>query len=388
MPRRRLPNDRRRNSPENRDSGNDRNSPESRDGEDGLSEYFSEISEDIRDERDERRAYRDAYFREEAEDRRLDRGIRGDRYYEVDREELIDQRDDRRERRSLDREEQVDLHGDRRERRAIDREKRLEQRYDRLQDREIGDRVRLQRTAFLGGAFASEEDRAFRRIMEREAREEKLGQYHQLIQQCEDRIKEYHMIEDWLNDIRQSDFNTDTMEQVRSEVREQKLQLLTRRSENDLLTEQSNWNAEERKVLKSLTELTAFEESVYDDVLIACDTAELKNLESALQTVRFCGSQAGEALKSIPQLAAGQKRSYSSADANRSIMRFGFMGLKYSGFVAPLMFVGGCIAGDGFAVGQGFGAALLTVLIGGGAGAAFGYFKWKSEGGDDLDFSL
>ena len=358
-----------RNSPEYRGSRNDRNNPESWDDGDGFFEYFREAMGGMRDERDDRRAYRDAYFREEAEDRRLDRDIRGDRYFEVDREELLDQRDDRRQRR------------------AIDREELLDQRDDRQEEREIGDRVRLQRTALFGGIFASEEDRQFRKIKEREARERKLGQYQQLIQQCEDRIKEYHMMEDWLDEIRRSDFNSDTIEQVRSEVREQKLQLLTRRSENDLLTGQGNWNAEERRVLKNLTELTAFEESVYDDVLIACDTAELKNLESAQQTVRFCGSQAGEVLKRIPQLAAGQKRSYDNSDANQSVMRFGLMGLKYSGLVAPLMFIVGCVAGSGFAVGQGFGAALLTVLIGGGAGAAIGYFKWKGGSGDDLDLS-
>ncbi len=335
MPRRRLPNDR-RNS----------NDPENEGSKDVFSEYIEEATEDLRDEREERGAYRDSYYREEAEDRRTDRNIRGDRYYEIDREELLDKRDDRR------------------------------------QEREIDDRVRLERTAFLGGVFASKEDRAFRRIMEREVREEKLGQYQQLIQQCQDRIKEYHMMEDWLDDIRRSDFNTETIEEVRTEVREQKLQLLTRRSQNELLTERSNQNAEERKILKSLTDLTVFEESVYDDVLIACDTAELKNLESALETVRFCGAQAGDVLRVIPRLAAGQKRNYDNSDALQSILQVGLTGAKYAGLVAPVTFIGACLAGDGFFnVGQGFSAAILTVMIGGAVGGAIGYFKWKEGEG-------
>ena len=331
MPRRRFPNDR-RNS----------NNPENEGSKGVFSEYIEEATEDLRDEREERGAYRDSYYREEAEDRRTDRNIRGDRYYEIDREELLDERDDRR------------------------------------QEREIGDRVRLERTAFLGGVFANKEDRAFRRIMEREVREGKLGQYQQLIQQCQDRTKEHHMMEDWLDDIRRSDFNTDTIEEVRTEVREQKLQLLTRRSQNELLTERSNRNAEERKILKSLTDLTVFEESVYDDVLIACDTAELKNLESALETVRFCEAQAGDVLKTIPRLAAGQKRNYDNSEALQSILQVGLTGAKYAGLVAPVTFIGACVAGDGFFnVGQGFSAAILTVMIGGAVGGAIGYFKWK-----------
>ena len=177
---------------------------------------MGEAAEDLRDEREERGASRDAYYREEAQDRRLDRGIRGDRYSKFEREELIDER------------------------------------YDRRQEREIDDHVRLQRSAFLGGVFASEEDRAFRRIVQRESREEKLDQYRELIQQCEDRIREYHTMEDWLDEIKRSGFEADTIEQVRAEARERRLSFITQQSQVGLLTERTNWTEEERKVLNDL----------------------------------------------------------------------------------------------------------------------------------------
>ena len=306
---------------------------------------MGEAAEDLRDERQERGASRDAYYREEAQDRRLDRGIRGERYQDFEREELVDQREDRR------------------------------------QERDIDDQVCLKRTAFLGGAFASEEDRAFRRIVEREVREEKLVQYQELIRQCQDRIREYHTVEDWLDEIRRSDFNADMIEKVRTQAREDRLQFVTRRSQGQLLAERSNWNEEERKVLRNLAELTEFEESAYDDVLLACDNAEPEKLETALETMRFCEIRAGEVLKRIPRLATQQNHKYDNADSLRYVLQFGMTGAKYAAFAAPVMFIGGCLAGDGFAVGTGFSTALFTVMLGAAGGAVFGYFKGKVEGG-------
>jgi hypothetical protein len=317
---------------------------------------MGEAAEDLRDEREERGASRDAYYREEAQDRRLDRGIRGDRYSKFEREELIDER------------------------------------YDRRQEREIDDHVRLQRSAFLGGVFASEEDRAFRRIVQRESREEKLDQYRELIQQCEDRIREYHTMEDWLDEIKRSGFEADTIEQVRAEARERRLSFITQQSQVGLLTERTNWTEEERKVLNDLAYVRE-EESVYDDILRACDTADPDKLESALANLKACVADVGDVLRRIPRLAAGQQRKYNNSDSLGQVLQGGLTGGKYGVFATPVTFIGGCVAGlagGGFLAGlsTGFTIAILTVPIGFAVGGAIGFFKWKAENRDHFHSSL
>ncbi len=384
MPRRRVPNNR-----------GDRDDRDQRRNTDGESEYFAESAEDVRDaredrkdDREDRRASRDAFYREEAADRRLGRDIKEDTYYEINREELLDQRDDRR----LERE--------------FGREELLEEQEDRRRAREVQDRVLLRRGSSI---FASDEEVELRRIVERDLRQEKVSQYQQLIQQCKDRIREFHTMEDWLDEIKQSGFEADTREKVRVEARERRLSFLTEQSQVGLLNEHNNWNAEERKVLNDLAYVTEQEDSVYDDILRACDTADPDKLESALANLRACEADAGEVLRRIPRLVTGQQRrddklggirpilsrvvprkadrqepSYDDSDAIRSVLRGCLAGAKWGAIASPIAFLGGCavgIATDGFfaGFGQGLTWAILTPIIGGALGGAIGFFNFKGR---------
>ena len=314
----------------------------------GIDEYYGEAAEDRREEREDTRDARRSFYREEAEDRRLNRQIRADTYQEFQREELLDQREDRRE------------------------------------EREISDRVRLERGSRFGGVFATEEDRAFKQIQDRRAREEKREKYRELIQQCEDRQREYHQTEDWLHAIKRSDFSQEVIAEVRTQVRELQRESLAHAVQTRLLNEQVNWNEEERRVIGDLGRVSELEERIYGDVLRACDDKDPNKLDYALDNVRACDANVRELLRRIPDLAAEQQREveysgqfgYVIQGVGRTFRRFWLVAILV-GFVA------GC--GIGFAT-DGFVGALTTslflpflalpalALI----GAVIGYLEWKS----------
>ena len=334
---------------------NDRGRRRGRGGQASFSDYMGEAAEDLRDEKEERRASRDAFYREEAADRRQDRDIRGERYAEFEREELLDERCDRRE------------------------------------EREISDHVRLRRSSLFGGAFASEEDRAFRRIKQREAREDKLGQYRGFIQQCERRIREYHTVEDWLLDLMQSGFGEDAVGEIRAEARERKLSLMSEQSQVRLSVAH-RLGREERQVLIDQDNVMELEGMVYDDILLACDTRDVNRLESALANLRACNKDVEDVLMRIPRMAARQQRKYNSSDTLGYVLQFSFKGLKIGTFLAPVALVAGCTVGlgggDGFwaSFGSGFAWAFVSILLGGAVGAVIGIIKGNSS--DHFDFSV
>ena len=109
------------------------------------------------------------------------------------------------------------------------------------------DRMALRRGASL---FASDEDVERRRILQEVRREEKVSSYQQIIQQCEGRIRQYHSMEGWLGEVKQSGFESGAMEHVRSEVRARRLSFLTEQTQIGLLLQQSDWNANERRVAR------------------------------------------------------------------------------------------------------------------------------------------
>ena len=331
-----------------------------------YSNYLDEAAEDRRDERADRREEREeirdarrSYYREEAADRRLDRNIRADQYHEFQREE------------------------------------QLEQRHDRRLDRAIGDQVRMERSSRFGGLFATEEDRAFKRIMQKEDREEKLGQYRQLIQQCSNRLQEYQHLEDWLSDVRRANFNADTIARVRTEIRENQREAGNHLAQMRLLNEQTNWNAEERNVLDALDEVNQLEERFYRSVIRACDEENPESLGYALEDLEACRARVSELqTRRIPGLVSDQQNEIDHSD------QFGYVaqgaGRTLRKFWLPAIivgFVGGC--GIGFATG-GFLNAVTTALIlpflavpaTALVGAVIGFLEWKSDKSvDHFDFT-
>ena len=324
-----------------------------------VGEYYEELAEDRREEREETRDARRSYYREEAADRRLERDIRSDQYHEFQREE------------------------------------QLEQRYDRRMDRAIEDQVRMERSSRFGGLFASEEDRAFKRIMQKEDREEKRGQYRQLINQCEDRIQGYHQMEDYLNDIRRSDFSADTIAEVRADIRESQREAGTHLAQMRILNEQTNWNAEERKVLDALDEVNQLEERVYRNVLRACDEENPDSLGYALDDLETCRARVAELQsRRIPGLVTDQQSEIDHSDQFGYVMQGAGRTVRKFWLPAIIVgFVGGC--GIGFATG-GFLNAVTTALIlpflavpaTALVGAVIGFLEWKSDKSvDHFDFT-
>ena len=136
-------------------------------------------------------------------------------------------------------------------------------------------------------------------------------QYEPIIEQCRTRIQHYDTLENWLLSIQQSGFDAESISTVRDVARERRLSAITRQVREDLSVQQGNQDNALRPVLEILAALNLEDEYVYDTVLLVCDTAEPKNLESALATVRYCQSRAEQALRMVPELVARQPTSRS-----------------------------------------------------------------------------
>ena len=334
-----------------------------------------EEREERREEREESRDIRRLHLREEAADRSLEREIRADRYQEFEREELFGQQEDRR----IQREDQ-----------RIEREYR---RQDTRRGREFDDQVRLERISRFGGAFATDDDRAFKKVLQNEARIEKLEHYRELIQQCDDRLVEYHRMEDWLGEFKRAGLSENNVALLRTETRERQRESMTQISRARLLSQQANWDEAELSVLRNLDSLSDQEDRVYRDVLRACDEGNPEMLDRALMNLETCVASLGEITRRIPELASQRQREYDHSDLFGRVAQGAGKALKYGLYAAPVAFIGGC--GMGWASG-GFGgsvagAFMLTFFTFPAAaliGAGIGYWDWKKSNEDHFDFSI
>ena len=151
-------------------------------------------------------------------------------------------------------------------------------------------------------------------------------QYEPIIEQCRTRIQHYDTLENWLLSIQQSGFDAESISTVRNVARERRLSAITRQVREDLTVQQGNQANALMPVLEILAALNSEDEYVYDTVLLVCDTAEPKNLESALATVRYCQSRAEQALRTVPELVARQRRHEVSNVALKAAFKGGGIG--------------------------------------------------------------
>ena len=197
-------------------------------------------------------------------------------------------------------------------------------------------------------------------------------QYDILIEWFQARIRQYERMEDWLNSIQQSGFRASAISNVRTHAREERLAAITRQVQGDMAVQRGSWDAAVRPALDILSELDLQDESVYDTVLLACDTAQPGDLESALATVRYCQTRAEQGLRMVPELLARQRRRDAQAAALRAAVSGGGMG-------AMIGAIGGMLACVGVCVNEGMGAGANTfvvcALIGCALGALIGYVR-------------
>ena len=165
-------------------------------------------------------------------------------------------------------------------------------------------------------------------------------QYDLVIEQCRDRIRHYETLENWLLSIQQSGFNAASISEVRDVAREGRLSAITHQVREDLSVQQGNQDNPLRPVLEILVALNSEDEYVYDTVLLVCDTAEPKNLESALATVRYCQSRAEQALRMVPELVTRQQR----RDAANAAMKAAFKGGGIGAVLGAVVGFISCIA--------------------------------------------
>ena len=165
-------------------------------------------------------------------------------------------------------------------------------------------------------------------------------QYDLVIEQCRDRIRHYETLENWLLSIQQSGFNAASIAEVRDVAREGRLSAITHQVREDLSVQQGNQDNPLRPVLEILVALNSEDEYVYDTVLLVCDTAEPKNLESALATVRYCQSRAEQALRMVPELVTRQQR----RDAANAAMKAAFKGGGIGAVLGAVVGFISCIA--------------------------------------------
>ena len=151
-------------------------------------------------------------------------------------------------------------------------------------------------------------------------------QYDLIIEQCRTRIQHYDTLENWLLSIQQSGFGAESISRVRDVARERRLSAITRQVREDLSVQQGNQDNALKPVLEILAALNSEDEYVYDTVLLVCDTAEPKNLESALATVRYCQSRAEQALRTVPELVARQRRHEAASVALKAAFKGGGIG--------------------------------------------------------------
>jgi hypothetical protein len=200
--------------------------------------------------------------------------------------------------------------------------------------------------------------------MEGEARE---IQFDALIERCRTRIQQYERLEDWLISIQQSGFNGQTIAGVRDRAREERLSAITRQVRDDLSTLQGGRNDVLKPVLDILAELNLQDESVYDSVLLACDTAQSGELEAALATVKYCQARAEQGLRTVPEVMALQRRREASAAALGSAVSGGGIG-------AMIGAIGGVLACIGVSVNEGINAGVSTFVVCSLIGCALGAF--------------
>ena len=197
-------------------------------------------------------------------------------------------------------------------------------------------------------------------------------QYDVLIERCRSRIQQYLEIEDWLTSIQQSGFDADTIARVRDRAREERLSAITRQVRDDLSTLQGRQHDVLRPVLNILAELNLRDESVYDSVLLACDTAQPGELEVALTTVRYCQTLAEQGLRTIPEVLARQQRREASAAALGSAVTGGLTGLMVGALAGMLSCIGVCVNNT---VETGVNTFVVCAVIGCVLGAVIGYKK-------------
>ncbi len=327
-----------------------------------------EAREDRQYGREELRDARRSYYEEEAADRSLERDIRADRYREFEREEMFGEQEDRR----------------------IEREYR---RQDTRRERDIDDQVRLERISRFGGMFATDDDRAFKKVLQNEARSEKLEQYRELIQQCDSRLLEYHRTEDWLGEFKRAGFTENNIALLRAETRERQRESLSHVARARLLSQEHDWDEAERSVLRNLDGLSELEDRFYRDVLRACDEEDPEMLDRALTSLETCVASLGETTRKIPEMASQRQREYDHSDLFGRIAQGATKALRYSVFAAPVAFIGGCgigcaAGGFGGSVAGAFILTFFTFPIAAMVGAGLGYLDWKTSNKDHFDFSI
>ena len=195
-------------------------------------------------------------------------------------------------------------------------------------------------------------------------------QYDALIERCRSRIQKYLEIEDWLTSIQQSGFDADTIARVRDRARKERLSAITRQVRDDLSTLQDRQHDALRPVLNILAELNLRDESVYDSVLLACDTAQPGELEVALTTVRYCQTLAEQGLRTVPEVQARQNRREASAAALGSAVTGGLTGLMIGSVAGMLSCIGVCV-NDSMETGAN--TFVVCAVIGCVLGAVIGY---------------
>ena len=195
-------------------------------------------------------------------------------------------------------------------------------------------------------------------------------QYDVLIERCRARIQQYLEIEDWLTSIQQSGFDEDTIARVRDRAREERLSAITRQVRDDLSNLQDHQHDVLRPVLNILAELNLRDESVYDSVLLACDTAQPGELEVALTTVRYCQTLAEQGLRTIPEVLARQQRREASAAALGSAVTGGLYGLMIGSLGGMVSCIGVCVNNT---VETGVNTFVVCAVIGCVLGAVIGY---------------
>ena len=144
--------------------------------------------------------------------------------------------------------------------------------------------------------------------------------YEPILEECRTYIQHYDELENWLLSIQRSGFDEESIARVRAVAQKGRLSAITDQVIEELSAQQDNRTDPLSPVLKILTELDLEKEFVYDSVLLVCNTADPKNLEPALATVRYCQSRAEQALRMVPEIVARHRRA-AAAEARRHAAR-------------------------------------------------------------------
>lgn len=200
--------------------------------------------------------------------------------------------------------------------------------------------------------------------------------YNALIERCSARVQQYQRMEDWLTSIRQSDFSADAIARVRNYARDERLSAITRQVRDDMSTLQGGQYDSLKPVLDILAELNIQDESVYDSVLLACDTAKPEELDAALAIVSYCQARAEQGLRTIPEVLARERRRKISSAALGSAVTGGLTGLMIGALLGMVSCIGVWVSDS---LETGVNTFVLCALIGGALGAFIGHRNGKKR---------